>query len=420
MTSPCGQGTAGLHILGLPALFVRSDVFARGQPDVWDDPSDTSYPEPSLEAPATIVHELRHFHDSLTSPHLRLLCFAEAERCLVWQAMVAAVVLDTAAEARDRLAQLVADHRANVRGIDDLIQEWGAPFIAGGVAVSLRDLLELLGTLAELAWLRSSTHDRLFDRLAVDIIQQRRSLATVFEHASVDRDRPPTPGQLRVLYRAAIRALADAVSPTAALADHLERAAGAASPDDVATAESVRVAFMESQDSRPSFEFETIDPGPGGGAPPGAPTVSTWIDEADAVARMYVTSDFELFAYSARARVAMAPATVIYPTEEMVARHTYPFGRRRELAARYGGCWPMSEERDAERRTTYGLATFPTLHRDLFAPHDSLLSALVAHQAASEIFGRPNDLPLAIQRHLDLLQPVGAAPLLDLIEALGV
>jgi hypothetical protein len=224
-----------------------------------------------------------------------------------------------------------------------------------------------------------------------------------------------------VLYRAAILALADPASPTAALTDHLERAAGAGSPDDVASAESVRVAFQESQDSRPPFEFYTVEPEPGEGAPsPAAPTVSTWTEGASVVAQMYVTSDFELFPYSARSRGAPTPATVIYPTEEMIARHTYPFGRRRELAARYGGCWPLSEARDAERRATYALATFPTLHRDPFAPPVSLLGALITYHAASGVLGRPNDLPLAIQRHLDLLQPVGTAPLLDLIDALGV
>jgi hypothetical protein len=357
-------GRVGSHVIGVPVILARSDVLARHRPDIWSAPVPSAAADAAREgrlAEATILHEVRHFHDSLLCPPLYDRFMVAVER----NAVAATLLGDKMREGLgplgpgaldNRQRALIELHRETVKDVGHRHEAAYRPVFVEeiGAAVTLTDMLEANAMVTELCFLDSTPDGQAYDHwlsLTSVLPEKYTKIINWFvrsrESFSEDLDRV---GNVLMwcLYRqdASPKALADVIgladTRIDALCDVREI------PQRLETARRARqFALFQLQDTERARRYFT--------------SVQDIIDVHTRCLTRMSDIAFRTPAYVHEVACFPMPATGFFADEAMIKNRTLPFVRKADIRSAYGDVFSMSSSKDQERRTAVACGLFPTL-----------------------------------------------------------
>ncbi|MER7455485.1 hypothetical protein [Micromonospora sp. NPDC126480] len=383
------SGRVGAHLIGVPVIFLRSDVLSRLDPQAWPVHGTTGqHPEPDrLGALATIHHEIRHFHDALLTPFLFHRFLLEVQRNAIGGRVLASAFARGSTPQADMLndeeRELVARHRRDVREHRRVFADCYATATVDWLgALSVSDLLEANAVVTE--------YQALAPLLGEELLARRWTewSGTVPTKYTAVVNRLMVPGEpftrnLRRINRVLMWCLYGAESPlrrftaatNCAWPGLLDRLCGAP-----AIERSLRAALR-----RERYEVWQLGDDEA--------TARYYLGARDLVdyRRQYEEAlrgaDFRLDGYVESLAATPVPPTCFYADDDMVRTRRVPFVRKADLRTAYGDAYVLGLMRDAARRTTLSAGIIPTPgHRSCVALNrvDTMLAMRYLTQ---EIFG---------------------------------
>ncbi|KUM87273.1 MULTISPECIES: hypothetical protein [Streptomyces] len=355
-------GRIGSHVIGVPVILIRSDVLARHRPEIWTAPDGPSA-DPERErllAEATILHEIRHFHDALLCPPLYDRFMVEAERNAVAATLIAALSENGERDPEKSLgeehAELIELHRVNAARLarrNALAYERAA--VSGiGPAITLVDLLEASALVTELSFLHAAFDEGAYDHW----LSLRSSLPAKYTRiiSRFSRTRDSFGEDLQRVSAVLMRCLYRPEPSAAALAE----AAGLTEREiDALCDASVIAEQLAETEKRQNYALYTIlEPEQ---HPRRVFTNAVDIAELHGLcrARMPATG-FRVDAYHRDVRDFPVPATGFFADADMVTERRLPFVRKADIRAAYGDAFTLYSVKDRQRRATPACGYFPT------------------------------------------------------------
>ncbi|QTD95865.1 hypothetical protein [Streptomyces cyanogenus] len=360
-------GRIGSHVIGVPVILIRSDVLARHRPEIWTS-QDGPPADPERErllAEATILHEIRHFHDALLCPPLYDRFMVEAERNSVAMAVLADLSengeQDPARKIGEKQQALIDLHRQTAAGFQQRNAAAYEPARIPGIGptITLGDLLEANAVVTELVFLQESFRQRGRGESGYDHWLSLLS-ALPAKYTKVIgrflRTRESFDEDLQRVSRVLLRCLYRPEPSAAALNELVglpEREIDALCRDEVIAEQLARTT------ERQNYALFTM------WEPRHAPrrVFTNARDIADlhawCRARM-MESGFRVDTYLSNIRDFPVPATGFFADAAMVAERRLPFVRKSDIRAAYGDAFSLSSVKDQQRRATLACGFFPT------------------------------------------------------------
>lgn len=360
-------GRIGSHVIGVPVVLIRSDVLARHRPEIWtaQDGPPADPERERLLAEATILHEIRHFHDALLCPPLYDRFMVEAER----NSVAAAVLADLSENGKRDPGKTLGEKQ---RDLIDLHRETAADFrqlnapayepvgIPGiGLTITLVDLLEANAVVTELAFLHEAFRQHGRGEGGYDqwmSLQSTRPAKYTKVISCFLRTRDSFGEDLHRVSRVLMRCLYRPEPSAAALNEVVglpEREI-----DALCRAEVIAEQLAETTKRHNYALFTIFEPRQSAGR------VFTNAGDITALhawcaARMR-ESEFRVDAYLRSIRDFPVPATGFFADAAMVDERGLPFVRTADIRAAYGDVLSLSSTKDRQRRATLGCGFFPT------------------------------------------------------------
>jgi hypothetical protein len=402
-------GTLGFYTLGIPVLFLRSDLLARLAPTTWDYPLEIQTPSDlqQLKDLATIRHEIRHFHDTLLTPFLFERFLVEIERNYVAARIIGKAMEkgETAPDPDcldDESRWLLEFHHKTAVQYSQKYSGFELPVQVNaiGMMIEYSDLLETNALIIELNFVcvlhgeeRAKQYWNYWQLYLPD--RYTRILGTVLERSDTFS------GGLARLHRAIICSLYSGGEPTREF-DRLARPGAIWSgrtPEDVIPAEMLRHRIEQSR-ANECFIFVGFEDQYEGADqltvnekaalseakkyfifPSELLTVST------NAFRQLAAIDFDLTAYQEKIDEFAIPPTCFYATDEMLAENILPFARKENLRKTYGDVFSICSKRDASQRTTLECGIVPTPGFKSFIPLNKVCTMLTSRYISQHLFG---------------------------------
>ncbi|MFJ9154109.1 hypothetical protein ACIRP7_40070 [Streptomyces sp. NPDC102270] len=352
----------GSHVIGVPVILIRSDVLARHRPETWkaqDGPSADPERE-RLLAEATILHEIRHFHDALLCPPLYDRFMIEAERNAVALTVIAALSENGERNPGKVLGEehteLIERHRVNAARLARRNAAAYEPASVSGIgpAITLVDLLEANALVTELSFLHEAFDEGAYDhwlslrgslpakytKIIIRFIRTRDTYGEDLQRVSAVL--------MRCLYRP---------EPSAAA---LNEAVGLTDSeiDALCDARVIEEQLTETEKRHNYALFTILEPDQ---HPRPVFTNAVDITELHDLCRTGMrASRFRVDAYHRAIRDFPVPATGFFADADMVTERRLPFVRKADIRAAYGDAFSLSGAKDRQRRTTLACGFFPT------------------------------------------------------------
>ncbi|ANP52966.1 hypothetical protein J2Z21_000539 [Streptomyces griseochromogenes] len=360
-------GRIGSHVIGVPVILIRSDVLARHRPEIWtaqDGPPEDPEGE-RLLAEATMLHEIRHFHDALLCPPLYDRFMVEAERNSVGAAVFADLSENGERDPAKRLGKeqrdLIDMHRATAADFKHRNACAYEPVEVPGIgpAITLVDLLEANALVTELFFLHravehrtpgDSGYDHWLSLLSTLPAKYTKIISRfVRSRESFGEDLQRVSGVLmRCLYRP---------EPSAAA---LREVVGLPEREiDALCGPEVIGKQLAETTKRHNYALFTI-------FEPHQHARRVFTNAGDitelharCAARMR-ESEFQVDAYLRNIRDFPVPATGFFADAAMLGERRLPFVRKADIRAAYGDVFSLSSTKDRQRRATLACGFFPT------------------------------------------------------------
>ncbi|MFF4029847.1 hypothetical protein ACFYZ2_08740 [Streptomyces sviceus] len=343
-------------------ILIRSDVLARHRPEVWwaqDGPSADPERE-RLLAEATILHEIRHFHDALLCPPLYDRFMVEAERNAVAATLIAALSENGERDPGKSLgkehAELIETHRANAARLARRNAPAHEPASVSGIgpAVTLVDLLEASALVTELSFLHEAFDEGAYDHW----LSLRSTLPAKYTKiiSRFSRTRESFAEDLQRVSAVLMRCLYRPEPSAAALAEVAGRPEREI--DALCDARVIAAQLTETEKLQNYALFTILEPD---GHPRRVFTNAVDITALHNLcrARMPATS-FRVDAYHRGVRDFPVPATGFFADADMVSERRLPFVRKADIRAAYGDAFTLYSVKDRQRRATPACGYFPT------------------------------------------------------------
>jgi hypothetical protein len=386
-------GLIGTHVIGLPAIFLRSDILSDLDPQVWDYPDRGRDPVPedevyralgsgimehvwdfssmrpppisefdALRSRATINHEIRHFHDSVVTPGLFEKFLLEAQRAHISMLLLrnlagagAESVDEGHLTAEDR--ELLRFHRSRVTDRNARFASREQPRKLDGtrILVTVFDLLEANAIATELFTVAALVGKN--DALTYWIELQRLLPARytqVLDHILGSDPRSIEP--LLVFQQFAILSLLSDGHPIDtlnSLLSHRQSQSQLTNNLHIARLTERARETCSTPDTGPIFQLT---------ATPHATVVhaTELVAIREEVLRLHAASDYTSSAYHESLSDYPIPATCFFADDLMHQARVLPFVRKAALRVAYGDVFSLCSRRDLTRRTTLSAGLIPT------------------------------------------------------------
>ena len=351
-------GALGSHVVGVPAIFIRSDVLAHYDPQTWDyeSPDDGDPVFQRLAAEGTILHELRHFHDALLIPSLFVRFILEVKRNLLAAKILGEskgqqpdlLIPDNASELAQYKEDLAAYKRLNLPGSRKIDIPWL------GASVGLSDLLEANAVTTELAFLglrlgegefsaqwptllnaRPMNYRRIVERMLLPGVSLLASLARLNRLLTTCLYADDEPVRLFARITSAGPPVLDEYCHPKTIASRVQ--------SYWSTHEIKIIEYGYTDQLRRYFL-----------------TASEIFDLRERCLCEFAKWQFDLLGYHDHIDDLPIPPTVFFPSDEMVKERTLPFVRKNDLRHKYGDAFSILFRRDKSRRTTLACGIIPT------------------------------------------------------------
>ncbi|MFI6463194.1 hypothetical protein [Streptomyces sp. NPDC050528] len=355
-------GRIGSHIIGIPVILVRSDVLARHRPEIWTaqegPPADPD--RARFLAEATILHEIRHFHDALLCPPLYDRFMVEAERNAVTTAVLADLSKNgerdpekTLGEKQLTLIQIHREMAADFKHRNAVAYE-PAEIPGIGPAVNLVDLLEANALVTELTFLhqtlRESGYDHWLTMLSILPTKYTKIIGRfVRARKSFGEDLQRVANVLMwCCYRP---------DPSAALLNEVV-SLPKREIDALCGAQVIGKQLAETTKRRNYGLFTIFET---------QSQARRFFTNAGDITELHAwcmalmrESKFRVDAYLRNVRDFPIPATGFFADADMVDERRLPFVRKADIRAAYGDVFSLSSTKDRQRRATLTCGFFPT------------------------------------------------------------
>ncbi|WP_406166340.1 hypothetical protein OIE52_07910 [Streptomyces canus] len=343
-------------------ILIRSDVLARHSPEIWtaqDGPSADPERE-RLLAEATILHEIRHFHDALLCPPLYDRFMIEAERNAVAATVIAALSengeRDPGKSLGDEHGHLIEMHRENaVRFTRRNAPAYKPASVSGiGQTITLVDLLEANALVTELSFLHEAFDGGAYDHW----LSLRSSLPAKYTKiiSRFSRTRESFGEDLQRVSAVLMRCLYRPEPSAAALNDVVGLTEGEI--DALCDSRVIGEQLTETDQCQNYAMFTILEPDQ---HPRRVFTNAVDITELHGLCRTRMReSQFRVDAYHRGVRDFPVPATGFFADADMVTERRLPFVRKADIRAAYGDAFSLSSAKDRQRRATLACGFFPT------------------------------------------------------------
>ena len=408
-------GRLGAHFIGLPVIFLRSDVLADLDPDVWDYPDRGNDPVPEsdllkslgehildwvwqkpdtasktksdfavLRAQATIPHEIRHFHDALVTPGLFERFVMETQRVHIAAKILAGMSgrgagqIDPAHLTREE-SGLIRFHRNRTAEFEAAYAERMRPKpISGlGITADISDLLEADAIVAELFRVSAIEGPRALNAYWKELKTSLPIKYTQLLEYAVPEGRNFT-GDLERFQRALITALLSPGNPIDTF--NAINSAPERSSDPGRYRRALSIAIQEPPIGHPIFQLR-----------PYPDEAFVHVTEVYSmrlqVLELHARTDLTSLAYDEHLKEFPIPPTCFFADDLMYSAKVLPFVRKADLRRKYGGVFSLYNRRDMTRRTTVSAGLIPTPGYDSALALNRVESMLSFRYISQYLFG---------------------------------